>query len=278
MKDFEGVRSTSKPVAITTTTTATSVAEGSDAAGFAVPTGTSSDGDIENVSLLIGGNLDEGRGNITAYATYSDIKPVTQERARLQRLRDRSQDGTCGGSATNATGNVLLANDYFNRVNVEGDQFVPGTVQFRLRPSSYYQRPDKRYTLGAFAHYELSEQVPRIQQLMFMNDQTVAQFAPAGMFFDFAVDIPCDNPLLSARRSAQWAAPARRRVLAVTSAGATSKEDRAEATYARQLPRRVRVRGDINEAWRYDVSYQYAEVDNTIRNANYTNTQTSPRR
>ena len=32
------------------------------------------------------------------------------------------------------------------------------------------------------------------------------------------------------------------------------------------------LKGDIDSAWRYDVSYQYAEVDNNIRNSNYTNT------
>ncbi len=31
-------------------------------------------------------------------------------------------------------------------------------------------------------------------------------------------------------------------------------------------------KGDIDSAWRYDVSYQYAEVDNNIRNSNYINT------
>ena len=31
------------------------------------------------MSLIIGGNLEDGRGNITAYATYINIKPVTQD-------------------------------------------------------------------------------------------------------------------------------------------------------------------------------------------------------
>ena len=31
------------------------------------------------------------------------------------------------------------------------------------------------------------------------------------------------------------------------------------------------VRGDINETWRYDASYQYAEVDMRNRHSNYVN-------
>ncbi len=144
---------------------------------------------------------------------------------------------------------------------------------FNFASPSYFQRPDKRYTLGAFAHYDISDQVTAYTQLMFMNDQTVAQFAPAGLFYDFAVDIRCDNPLLTPQE--------------VGAMGCTAPTDVFSPYIGRRNveggPRRGDIKhdnyrgvfgfkGDIDPVWRYDVSYQYAEVDNNIRNSNYTNT------
>jgi iron complex outermembrane receptor protein len=81
-------------------------------AGYELPPGTVNDGGTHNFSLMLGIDDAAGRGNLTAYATYRDIKAVTQSR------RDYSacalQGGTtdlaeeffgvkgffCGGSST----------------------------------------------------------------------------------------------------------------------------------------------------------------------------------
>ncbi len=241
-------------------------------AGLTPPSGDSNDGDLDNLSLLIGGNLEDGRGNVTAYATYRNIKGVTQSERDYSACALGSGRSSCGGSATNATGTFYAPTFYFNMVNSE---FVPASAAnlYNYATPSYFQRPDKRYTLGAFAHYDVTEQVTAYTQLMFMNDQTVAQFAPAGMFFDFAVDISCGNPLLTPQE--------------VTAMGCTSPADVFSPYIGRRNveggPRRADIKhdnyrgvfglkGNVNDAWRYDVSYQYAEVDNSIRNTNYTNT------
>ena len=143
-------------------------------------------------------------------------------------------DGSCGGSATSAFGTFYFANDGFNQgYHVEGDQFVPGTVLFNFAPPSYYQRPDERVTLGALGHYELSEHADVYTQLMFMDNRTVAQFAPAGMFFDSGITIPCRQP--AAVRTAgrdDGLHQSRRRDAASTSVGAMWRADREPATYA----------------------------------------------
>ncbi len=72
--------------------------------GFKAPSGDVTDGDIETMSLLIGGNLEDGRGNITAYATYVNIKPVTQGERDYSACALGSGRTACGGSGTNATG------------------------------------------------------------------------------------------------------------------------------------------------------------------------------
>src|SRR5207342_3066165 len=127
-------------------------------AGLTPPTGDITDGDIENMSLIVGGNLEDGRGNITAYATYINIKGVTQSERDYSACALGSGRTACGGSATNATGTFYLggANGfYFNMVD---NQFVPADAAnlFNFATPSYFQRPDKRYTLGAFAHYDIT--------------------------------------------------------------------------------------------------------------------------
>ena len=141
------------------------------------------------MSLIIGGNLEDGRGNITAYATYINIKGGDAIRARLQRLRaGQRPDGVRRLRPPMRPVTFYLRGANASTSTWSTVEFVPADAAnlFNFAPPSYFQRPDKRYTLGAFAHYDISDQVTAYTQLMFMNDQTVAQFAPAGLFFDFA--------------------------------------------------------------------------------------------
>ena len=67
---------------------------------------------------------------------------------------------------------------------VQGHEFVPRQGEtYNFAPLNYYQRPDEQYTLGAFAHYDLSEQTQVYTELMYMDNRTVAQIAPSGAFF-----------------------------------------------------------------------------------------------
>ena len=68
-------------------------------AGFELPPRNVSDGDTHNLSFMLGFNSPDGRGNLTAYASWRDIKAVTQSE------RDHSAcamwiDFTCSGSST----------------------------------------------------------------------------------------------------------------------------------------------------------------------------------
>jgi outer membrane receptor protein involved in Fe transport len=245
----------------------------SDARGFPYAEGSISDGEIQDATFMIGGNLNDGRGNVTGYATYRDIEPVTQSERDYSACALGGGTAACGGSATSAFGTFISPNGNYN---VVGTNFVrdSAATRYNFAPPSYYQRPDERYTLGAFAHYDVSEQVTVYTQLMFMDDRTVAQFAPAGMFFDFGVDIRCDNPLLSAQQATTLGCAAPAQVIEDVYIGRRNVEggprfgDLRHSTYRGVFG----MRGEINETWRYDVSYQYAEVDMRNRNGNYVDT------
>ena len=270
IRDFEGVKVDYQASGYYHKNDGNFVADGAAAVGFPVASGTSSDGDIMDVSVIMGGNLNDGRGNITAYATYRQIDAITMSERDYSACSIDAADGSCGGSGTSAEGTFLFGTGTFS---VAGDQFVPETTLFNFAPPSYYQRPDERVTLGALGHYQLSEHADVYTQLMFMDNRTVAQFAPAGMFFDSGVSIPCYNPLLSAQQFAAMGCTSPDDVIPVylgrrNVEGGPRAGDIRHSTYRGVLG----LRGDINEAWRYDVSAQYAEVDMRQVNRNYTDT------
>jgi outer membrane receptor protein involved in Fe transport len=177
--------------------------------GFRPPRGTSIDGGAQDISVAFGAGFDDNRGSVMAYATYRKQDSV------LQADRDYSfcamyalevpDDSPfyCGGSTTSAEGRVRVfdpANPGNRLVNAHFDQatgrIVAGVPLFNYAPYNYYQRPDERYTLGAFAEYEISPGAKPYIEAMFMNDHSDAQIAPSGNFNNTTY-LNCDNPLLN---------------------------------------------------------------------------------
>lgn len=249
------------------------------ARGFSVPKGTVTDGDISDMTLIVGGNLDNGRGNITAYATYREVDPIVQaDRDYSACANSVTAAGTlsCGGSATNGSGSFYFDNDGYNSIyHVEGDKFVPGLgTRHNFAAPSFYQRPDERYTLGAFAHYDLSDQAELYSEVSFMDNRTVAQFAEAGVFFSKFMEVNCTNPLLSAGQRTTVGCTGDPDQTFTTLFGRRNVEGGPRQGDLRHTTFRILggVRGELNDSWRYDASYQFAEVDMRNRHSNYVNT------
>ena len=68
--------------------------------------------------------------------------------------------------------------------------------RFNFSPWNLIQRPDKRYTAGGFANFDLSSAVQAYAEVMAMKDRTRWQIGPSGDFTNTET-INCDNPLLS---------------------------------------------------------------------------------
>lgn len=168
-----------------------------DAAGF--EQGGESSGTSQDINLIVGVNSGDGRGNVTGYMGYRSINAIKHGDRDFSAcaLSSNSADGTgCGGSATIPTGLFTPFNgvDYFT---VAGDQFVPWDyTYYNYGPLNFFQRPDERFTGGAFGHYEIAPALEGYAEFMFMDDQSDAQIAPSGAFFVTST-IPCENPLLS---------------------------------------------------------------------------------
>jgi outer membrane receptor protein involved in Fe transport len=176
------------------------------AAGYPSASGNAADGGNFDVNLKAGAATKDGRGHIVVYGGYRKINPI------LQGDRDYSACGlaagdtdyACGGSATAYPSNFSLgdavkggpATNYTLGAN---GQLVEGRSLYNANPQNYYQRPDERYTAGAFVHYDVSDAFRPYGEFMFMRDRTVAQIAPSGDFNNTDT-INCNNPLLSAEQ------------------------------------------------------------------------------
>ncbi|MBV9930197.1 MAG: TonB-dependent receptor [Alphaproteobacteria bacterium] len=263
------------------------------ARGFVPPIGHTADGGTVDASLVMGAGFDDGHGHITAYATYRRQHSVLQRDRDYSfcSLSDRSpaqaqtlgRNFNCGGSGTSANGTFLTNVGTF-QVGA-GRVFIPNNTPFNFGPYNYFQRPDERYTFGAFADYEISSALHPYMEAMFMDDRSVAQIAPSGDFFN-TTDINCDNPLLSAQQRSIVCSPANlvgaNPVKGVPTSPPTVFTDQNGNPYFRGVlyPGRRNVegggrrddlqhtdyrivagmRGDLGGGFSYDASYQYGRV------------------
>ena len=263
----------------------------SNPTGFQLPSDKSSDGKIFDMSMLIGGNFANGKGNATAFFNYK------KEDALLQSERDFSAcsignatvatsntiNGTtfgpglrCGGSGTSFPGQFVVAAGARTVANAAGGTraYVGANDQYNFGPINYFQRPSERYGFNAFANYDVLPNAKVYSEFSFHDDHTVAQIAPSGLFgYDGSATgggpINCDNPFLSA----DW-----RRDLGCNGTTGTAdafilrrnvegggRQDDIRHTSYRSV---VGVKGDFLTHWNYDLFAQTAKViyQNTVRN------------
>ncbi|TAJ70122.1 MAG: TonB-dependent receptor, partial [Phenylobacterium sp.] len=295
-KNFEGVRidaqygiyqhDNSSPIADVVRAKAATAA---NPEFFKLPKDNVRDGESSQVTLVIGVNSPDGKGNVTAYAGYRHVEPILQGNRDFSACTLNSGDtfaaAGCGGSGTafparvgNPAGNTSGPGGSFippQIVDITGpgntfrDQDGARDV-FNFGPDNYYQRPDDRYVLGAFANYEINEWATAYADLMFMDDSSTFQIAAGGIFAG-TFSINCANPFLSDQQRSRMA------FTAANGGGTCASQPNAlwTGTVARrnvegggrqgrmqhqQYRYVVGVRGDLNDNWNYDFAMQYGRV------------------
>ena len=167
------------------------------------PKGSVFDGWRENLSVAFGHGFFDDRAHLTLYAGDRQTDGVTQDQRDYSACPITAQIAQhvptsileCGGPIVSYPGNYFdnLGNTY----QVTSDRkFVPGMTQFNSSPWNLLQRPDKRYTAGGFANFDLSKAVQAYAEVMAMKDRSRWQIGPSGDFTNTET-INCDNPLLS---------------------------------------------------------------------------------
>ena len=176
-----------------------------------------------DATVTFGSRFGDGRGHFTAYFGYRRTDPVLQSQrdgsactiqpqASAPAPFNPAQPLECGGSPFSANGNAIWNTVFGPTPGTLG----PGTLtsvfaggmptQYNTAPQNYFQRPDERYTAGAFADFDGGAGFHPYIETMFMADRSQGQLAPSGDFGD-TLTINCDNPLLSPGTQAQVCAP-----------------------------------------------------------------------
>jgi outer membrane receptor protein involved in Fe transport len=251
--------------------------------GIAPPTGSIRDGNNKSFNLILGSNIADGRGNVTAYLGYLQADPVPSGNRDF---------GACQlNAATDPTGSFY--NGAF--CSGSGNQFVPnGSVAttppavFNSQPYIYNGRDDLRYTAGFLAHLDINEHAEPYAEFGFMNDRTDQKIAPSALFRganplnplgtgNYSVN--CDNPFLSAQEAGALCTPAQLAYVAANPgqpclfpAGATVSPNCADVLIGRRNVEGggresyyehtnyravVGVKGALGDAWHYDAYGQY---------------------
>ncbi len=237
----------------------------------AIP-GNKFDGAGSEVTLVIGANAPDGKGNVTAYATYR------QNNAILEAARDYSACTLassaagfgCSGSGTAypaRVGSNLVDPTTFNTFRTRTSADV-----FNFGPANYFMRPDERYSLGSFAHYEIAPWADAYMDTMFMQDNSTAQIAAGGIFAG-TFSINCANPLLSAQEKGLISATAATGggTCAANPAGTFTGTVARRLLDAEQTGRLTQfvhndfrivlgLKGDLGKNWNYDGYLQYGSV------------------
>jgi outer membrane receptor protein involved in Fe transport len=248
-----------------------------EAAGFNVPTGSVTDGQTADFTAILGSNFDDGKGNATVYLGYRHTDPVLQGTRDFSAcsLTSSGPNRVCGGSGTTYPTRFALAAGSFS-VGPGGSlvptSSLPAGGLYNYAPLNYFQRPDDRYTGGAFAHYDVNDHARVYLEFQFMDDRSFAQIAPSGAFTgaglattggipNGAWAVNCSNPYLSGAEYTAFGctgpAATNPNTVDVTFGrrdveGGDRTDDLGHTSYRSVLG----VKGDINDAWTYDTYFQ----------------------
>jgi len=241
---------------------------------FQLPKDNVRDGEMSQVTLVLGVNSPDGKGNVTAYAGYRHVEPILQGNRDFSACTLNSGDdfasAGCGGSGTAFPARV---GNFVTDITGPGNTFRPRVAArdvFNFGPDNYYQRPDDRYVLGAFANYEINDWATAYMDVMFMDDTSTYQIAAGGVFAG-TFSINCANPLMSDQQRGLLNATA-------ASGGGTCLSNPA-GTFTGIVARRnvegggrqgktqhqqyryvIGLKGDLNDNFNYDFAMQYGRV------------------
>lgn len=265
------------------------------ARGVARPKKNVWDGESRDLSIIMGANFEEGRGNVTGYFTYHDQEPVTQTKrdySACQVVLNPNNTVSCAGSPNSnqwlqAVGGPFNLPGNPTQIAVVGNTFAPWSGTANTTPPPFFNSNDyayllhqgTRYTAGFLARYEVSKNLEFYGDFGFMQDRSNVQIAPTGLFQGSGASpnggflVNCNNPFMSAQQ---------RGVIGCSAADIASGASKdlligrrnIEGGGRNQLYQHTNyravfgARGEIMGSWKYDLygSYYYTELNNAAQN------------
>jgi len=170
-------------------------------------------GDTGKFSIAFGGEIDGGRGHVTAFMEHTDTQPILQGDFDISACALSGGTTRCGGSSTIPPGRWADFGGYGSAgfvnidpsvtrldLKVSGNDFVPRDGQtYNYNPTNFFQRPDDRLNVGFFGKYEITDNAEVYLDFTAMKSESNAQIAYSGTFGNIT-HLPCYNGLLSAQQ------------------------------------------------------------------------------
>jgi iron complex outermembrane receptor protein len=175
------------------------------------PPGDQFGGLVSNTTIVLGTNLDDGRGNVTLYLDYHHSNPILDGSRNFLGcelgLNSASNALICKGSSSGIYGPFQANSGKSYGLNPDGSaslvKFNKTTMGFNTAPTNYLQRADQRKSFGALGHFRLNQWADVYAEGMFMDDFTTGQVAAGGLTEGQGptglLQVPCNNQFLSAQ-------------------------------------------------------------------------------
>lgn len=243
--------------------------------------GSVTDGEEITGSVTFGANLDNGRGNVTGFASYQNRNEIVgaDRTAAACTLGPGSTNGFgCVGSSNFRRFNNIAdfgGTDFFQQEDGTFTPFAGGPAEtYNFGALNYFQRPSERYQFYTKATYEVFDNMELFADFGFTEQVSDAQIAPSASFGFFQRSVNCDNPLIQ-QPVTQDGRSIAEAVLQCTPAQIASGEiiDGITATHRNVEggPRNSRLenqamrfvggaRGTFAETWDYEVFGQYSKT------------------
>ncbi|WP_121210358.1 TonB-dependent receptor domain-containing protein [Maricaulis maris] len=184
------------------------------------------DGEITTLSITMGGNFDDGRGNAVISMGYTNRQAVFQGDREFSQLTNwdpgpgNAADGFIAGGSSNIPGTRIRGATTSNfglttadvetfdgdcvgntcsgffvneQGQVRGMRFGNPNDTYNYAPSNYLQLPQERYNFSAFATYEVNEHFELYGRGVYANNVVDSQLAPTPAGVTLNVDLSDPN-------------------------------------------------------------------------------------
>jgi iron complex outermembrane receptor protein len=201
-----------------------------DARGYPYPTGRSKDGEADNFEIVMGADIDGGKGNVTGYISRNTNNAV-YNRDRDYSACALSLSGTsCSGSANTPIPHFDIyvrgiisddqlagwanpetgVNDYeagdaytfyernfWSNLDTDGSVIEDDGTRYNYAAVAQLMNPTTRQSMGVIGHYDISDDMSIYAEANFSSYDLRGGIAESGTFFNNYHDIRYDNKAIT---------------------------------------------------------------------------------
>lgn len=225
------------------------------------------DAAISDVSVTVGGNFDNGRGNAVISMGYTSREAVFQGSRSFSEQAwwsngPGSTDYYPGGSSNIPGSRIRPAAGSAFDVTTDTSGAPVAWTPYNYAPTNYLQLPQERHMISGFATYEIADNIEMYARGIYSNNVVDSQLAPTPTG-TLGMTINLDNPFLSPALAALISGDANsnngdgtadirinRRMQEISTRNSLRDTNTFQGVFG--------FRGDLSDNWSYDVFYNYS--------------------